>query len=825
MSDLLILTKNKMKPMTYLKYILFFVLCTLSIGLFAQSPTKKQYITEAEKAFANKNYYAALVYYNEALEFDQNDATILYKSAESARLFNSYSVAAKKYHYLIDTLQDNQFSDAVFWLADMKQRMGQYTEAQKYYNLYSAEHGGSDTLLTDLTKKQLAAITFALDQKISPSKEKRFEKLGEDINTVASEVSGLKYGDDFYFSSMNYKSQPQNRKELSKDISKILKKDKSETVELLPGYINERERLVSNISINHDGTMAYYTLCDYINGTDVRCEIYRSQLDSLGNMSNEFKLLDPINIDSTTSTHPHITIDKETGKEILYFVSDREGGVGRLDIWYSLLDSKFGFSEPINISDINTSGDDITPFYSNSSDFLYFSSDFRQGYGGFDIYKSAKTNDAFGNVVILTQPFNSSYNDIYYSEDREGNTAYLSSNREGALFVDEYFESCCYDIYKMDLIKVDIDLNVLTYDKLTGRDLKKATVQLIDNETGIELDRVTNMEGIDHQFVLQEDRNYMIVATRENYFPDTIYLSTVGIEESQSIDKKMFLETDRLLLDVFTFTTIGQIPLEGCTVTLIDLTDGKEITEINPLGNEFNFMPEIGREYKIVAKKEGYKDAEEYLDTRIYDKPTLITKKLYLDKFILQDLLPIALYFDNDLPDLASRSTMTKAKYGELVDNYVASKETYKSNYVKPLKDNEKENAAENFEIFFEGDVKGGYDKFKMFLNNLQQELEAGNQVELVLKGYASPRADNKYNLALGQRRVNSVKNEMIFFENEELKKYYLAGQLVITDISFGKELAPPNVSGDLKDRRKSVYSLDASRERRVEILRASRKN
>ncbi len=805
------------------KYLLISIVLTLfGWELIAQSPTKKQYLAEAEKAFSEKNYYAALIYYNEALEFDSNDARVLYKSAESARLFNAYSTAARKYQYLIDTLQDDQFSDATFWLASMKQRMGKYDEAQKYFNLYQSEYGGTDSLLTTLTQKELTAIDFALGQKVSPSKEKRFERLGDDINTTASEVSALKHGDDFYFSSMNYKSKPL-KKELPKEISKILKKDKTELVDIVQGYLNERDELVSNISINHDGTMAYYTICDYINASEIKCEIFRSQLDSVGTFSNETKLLDPINLSNTTSTHPHITLDKDTGLEILYFVSDREGGKGGLDIWYSLLDPKFGFSEPINIVELNTPGDDITPFYSLNSDFLFFSSDFRQGYGGFDIYKAAKINDKFGNVVVLTRPLNSSYNDIYYTEDKAGVEAFLSSNREGALFLDSYFESCCYDIYKMNLIKIDIDLNVLTYDKLTGRDLKKATVILIDMETGVELDRNTNLEGIEHPFILQEDRNYMIIATRENYFPDTIYLSTVGIEESQTIDKKMFLETDRLLLDVFTFTTIGQKPLEGCTVTLIDLTDNSEIVAFNPLNNEFNFMPEIGKEYKIIAKKDGYVDAEEYLDTRIYDKPTLITKKLYLDKFILQDLLPISLFFDNDMPDIASRSTFTKSKYGELVDNFVASKDAFKSNYIAPLPNSEKQQASENFEVFFEGDVKGGYDKFKKFLVNLQQELEAGNKVELILKGFASPRADNKYNLALGQRRVNSIKNEMIFYNNEELKKYYLNGQLIITDISFGKELAPPNVSGDLKDRRKSIYSLDASRERRVEILRATR--
>ena len=65
----------------------------------------------------------------------------------------------------------------------------------------------------------------------------------------------------------------------------------------------------------------------------------------------------------------------------------------------------------------------------------------------------------------------------------------------------------------------------------------------------------------------------------------------------------------------------------------------------------------------------------------------------------------------------------------------------------------------------------------------------------------------------------------MIFFDNDELKSYFLSGQLKITDISFGKELSPPDVPGNISDERNSIYNLKAAKERRVEILRASRTN
>lgn len=808
-----------------MRTILNISILTLTFSVILSGQTKKAFLDAADKAFLTKNYYAALTYYNTALEFDEKDPAVIFKAAESARLFNAYARAAEKYSYLIDTLKDEQFSLATFWLASMYQRLGKYDEAERYYQLYASEYGEKDDWYMLKTQKELAAIQLAKKLTQEANKRVKLSRLGEDVNTIYSEVGAHSFMDTLYFSSMREKEKMRTENP-PREISKLFKKGKDKSAEIIPNKLNERDQLVANSAINSTGTKLYYTVCEYINGSEIRCDIYTSDIQKGGLLTNETKLGAPVNLPGTTSTHPNIVMDKATGKEILYFVSNRNGGRGGLDIWYAVLDEKYGFSEPVNLDAVNTAFDDITPFFHSESNVLYFSTDGREGLGGFDIFKSIKSGEEFGPVTNLGVPINGSYNDIYYFLEPSGEKAYFSSNREGSLFLDAYHESCCYDIYEALLKKIDLDLNALTYDKLTGRILKNATVRLIDKNSGIEIGRVTNDDGNDHIFTLDEDREYIIVAERENYYPDTIQLSTYGYMESESIIRKMYLETDMILLDVFTFTKIGKFPLEGVTVTLIDLTDNtkKDITITNPLANDFFFMLDRGKQYKLTAKKEGYTDAEDLVDTRPYDRSTLIRRDMYLDKFVLQDLLPIALYFDNDLPDIRSRSTTTKAKYGDLVNNYMSRKEVYKQKYAQPLKDADKQRAMDLFEEFFEGEVQGGYDKLKLFMINLLQELEAGNQVELIFKGFASPRAESKYNLVLGQRRVNSVKNEMIVYGNQELQKYFASGQLKITDISFGKSLAPKDVPDSLADERNSIYSLKAAKERRVEILRASRK-
>jgi outer membrane protein OmpA-like peptidoglycan-associated protein/tetratricopeptide (TPR) repeat protein len=810
-----------MKQQQYHIYLILFF-CLALTPLFGQ--TKKQFLEEAEKSYATKNFYAALVYYSKVLEFDEQDTSVIVKIAESARQFNAYSKAAQMYSLLLDSMQYNKEPEMVYHLASMYQKMGKYDLAERAYQQYKSGYENQDSFLLQKTEKELVSIAYAKEfiKEVNPTLT--MQRLEGAVNTPDSEVGAIIYREGLMYSSQQYLEKNAKIKPARK-IAKLHEKTKDGNTTLIKSKINEKDLSISNPCFSPDSSRLYYSVCKYINASELSCEIHYASVDNKGQLVNEQKLPEPVNVAGYTNTQPYIVFDNDLKKEILYFVSNRPGGAGGLDIWYAVKDEKYGFSQPVNIKEINTPNDEVTPFYHDPTAYLYFSTDGRFGLGGFDIYKTQKTKESFADVIQIGAPVNSSYHDIYYHLSVEGDQAFMSSNREGAAFLDSFYESCCFDIYEVKMEKIQLDLVALTFDKITGRPLKKATVRLIDKKTGLEIAKTTIDDSNEHKFELLPDRSYLIVAERENYFPDTIELSTFKKDKSELITKKLYLETDMMLLDVFTFAKVGKTPLEGSTVTLTDLSDPskKEIIEFNPLNHEFNFMIDRGKQYKLIATKDGYSQEEVLIDTRGYEKPGLITQEMLLDKFILQDLLPIALYFDNDLPDRKSKNVTTNAVFGDLVNNYVKKKPEYIDRFTKPLKGEDKNNATQELDVFFEGDVMGGYEKLKLFMPRLLQELEAGNKVELIFKGFASPRAESKYNLALGQRRVNSVKNEMIFFGNEELKKYFLSGQLSITDISFGKELAPADVEGKISDERNSIYNPKAAKERRVEILRAKR--
>ena len=110
---------------------------------------------------------------------------------------------------------------------------------------------------------------------------------------------------------------------------------------------------------------------------------------------------EPRNLGSQVNCHslddqPAFAADGRT----LYFVSDRPGGLGGSDIWFSTLQDDMTWSAAENAgSAVNSPGNERTPVFFNNR--LYFASDGRNGSGGYDIYYVAfsSMNRAMGSPV------------------------------------------------------------------------------------------------------------------------------------------------------------------------------------------------------------------------------------------------------------------------------------------------------------------------------------------------------------------------------------------------------------------------------------------
>ncbi|HLP95581.1 MAG TPA: tetratricopeptide repeat protein [Saprospiraceae bacterium] len=185
----------------------------------------------------------------------------------------------------------------------------------------------------------------------------------------------------------------------------------------------------------------------------------------------------------------------------------------------------------------------------------------------------------------------------------------------------------------------------------------------------------------------------------------------------------------------------------------------------------------------------------------------------------LADFQGLPLYFDNDEPDKRTRRTSTQKSYEETVRSYLERQDEYRTQFSKNLKATDAELAEQQVDDFFEDNIRKGFERLSLMTEVIAENLAKGEKLEVLIKGFTSPRAETDYNLNLGKRRISSVRNHFESWSDGQLKPYLQSGQLIITETSFGETTAKSGISDRLNDERNSIYHPDAARERRVEIV------
>ena len=171
------------------------------------------------------------------------------------------------------------------------------------------------------------------------------------------------------------------------------------------------------------------------------------------------------------------------------------------------------------------------------------------------------------------------------------------------------------------------------------------------------------------------------------------------------------------------------------------------------------------------------------------------------------DFEPLELYFHNDEPDCCTMKTTTN--------------QTYKDSYVSYFKlVDEYKNQNDSLNNFFETTLKPNYNRLINLLGMLSLELYGGKKIELQIRGFASPLHKFEYNINLSQRRIKSVINYISTYHNTVLSKYLKTGQLSIVELPLGESKVSENTSDNPHDIKNSIYSLEAIKERKIEIVK-----
>ena len=214
------------------------------------------------------------------------------------------------------------------------------------------------------------------------------------------------------------------------------------------------EPLVMRREVNsryHDGTATYdpiahrlyFTRDNVFYGTlnksesgELKLAIYHSDITTGEYNQKEWGNLVPFthNDPEYNTGHPCISSD---GKR-MYFASDRIGGSGGVDIWYS---EKLGeeWGVPVNMGEkVNTPGNEMYPFVNRDS-VLYFSSNGHPGLGGYDLFYCRLAPSGPTAVLNLGYPLNTRFDDRNLFLLPDDSTGFFVSDRPGGQGSDDIY--------------------------------------------------------------------------------------------------------------------------------------------------------------------------------------------------------------------------------------------------------------------------------------------------------------------------------------------------------------------------------------------------
>lgn len=263
-----------------------------------------------------------------------------------------------------------------------------------------------------------------------------------------------------------------------------------------------------SMAISTDGNLIVFTGCGRKESYG-SCDLYFSERIA-GGWSEPKNLGRHVN-NKLWDGHPSISSD---GKW-LYFSSERYGGFGGRDIWRSQ-NIKGTWQRPENLGyPINNARDQASPFIHPDGVTLYFASSGHAGLGMMDIYKSEMDSlGKWSEPVNIGPPVNTPGSDYFFSIPAKGDIIYFSSDRKGGFGG--------FDIYWLPLSealrpRVVATLSGNVKDKETGQPLEaEITVELIETGEVLATPK-TNPETGEFFIVLPAGQTYGISVSAEGY--------------------------------------------------------------------------------------------------------------------------------------------------------------------------------------------------------------------------------------------------------------------------------------------------------------------
>jgi len=529
------------------KALLISVFSLLSLLVYAQPAA----VQNARTAYINSEYFKAasegVTAYERVSPKNKRarkvKSEMAYIAARSYDIIFNFEEAQNWYQRCIDLRYYEDQPDIYFRIASIQRQNGEYEKAKENYQAYLE--------LVPIDKRAENALASMEKAVVLKDNRTRYTVKNEmKINTEHMEMStaiGSRRGDLIVFGTTR-KAPTSSGKDpiLGEPYFNLWQVEVTRD-----GNWLEPQPFQDADSINteaNEGTVAFderyrkmfFTRCPNIEKQNMGCQIWVSERRGRAwGIPTRVTLQDH---DSISVGHPCSSPDGNG----LIFSSDRAGGFGGMDLWYTEYDRRSdAWSDPVNLGEeINTPGDELFPTFALNGD-LFFASNGHKGLGGLDIFRAEQqgANMRWKNPTNMGTPLNSDADDFHLTEVDKRN-GYFTSNRRGSKGTKNMT-----DLWSYQLPPNIFDLKVIVNEIGADDRIAGATVEVTSEDGSFR--GVTNKEGVvfwDKQVngerFINEEKGYEVKILPLEGFHSSDEISrftTVGLDIGQSFIVEMGL--------------------------------------------------------------------------------------------------------------------------------------------------------------------------------------------------------------------------------------------------------------------------------------------
>jgi outer membrane protein OmpA-like peptidoglycan-associated protein/tetratricopeptide (TPR) repeat protein len=321
-------------------------------------------------------------------------------------------------------------------------------------------------------------------------------------------------------------------------------------------------------TISADGRHLIFTVCG-----ERGCDLFESRKS--GKVWSVPKSLGPAINTASWDAQPSLSAD---GRE-LYFVSDRPGGRGGYDIWYSQLRDGL-WVKAVNLGNsINTPFDEISPYIHVNNKTLYVVSNGFPGFGGYDIYMAEKKELDWATPVNLGKPLNDHQDQYSFIVTNDGEWAYYSreeSKNRSRLYKIKLPQNVVTK-YKGNVVKGKV-MDVKTNTPLQAR-IELFNLQQNESVSVVESDSVTG----NYLMVLPGGTEYALYVSKTSYLFQSLHFNYIQSDEVQPVIKDVglvALEKNASIILNNIFFDIDKYELKQSSIT--ELKEVIKFLQLNP---------------------------------------------------------------------------------------------------------------------------------------------------------------------------------------------------------------------------------------------------